>query len=445
MTPTAYEQHWSSAFERLEEQRSGEPAWLHAARKGAMVRFVELGFPSRQLEDWRYTNVAPIAKTPFRSAAAPERAPSLPDPEHLPVPLGHDRRLVFVNGRPSPELSSLAGLEPRARVESLARVLTADPGRIEAYLGRLAAPEEQAFVALNTAFLADGALVHLPRDATLDEPIYLAFLSHPGAEASATHPRVLVVAEPGSRASVVEVYVSLAEGVHFTNAVTEIFVGENAQLEHVKLQCEDDAAFHVGTIQARQERASRFVSYSLSFGAALTRTDVNVLLAAEGAECVLNGLYVGTGNQHVDHHTRIDHARPQGTSRELYKGILDGSARGVFNGRIVVRPDAQKTDARQKNDNLLLAPGADVNTKPVLEIHADDVKCSHGSTVGHLDEDALFYLRSRGLPERQARGLLTRGFATGVTREIADPLLRAAVERLVVKRLAATPAGGRTA
>ncbi len=435
MSAPTPQRHWTEAFARREEAgRRGEPAWLHAARKAALARFAELGFPSRKLEAWKYTNVAPLAKIPFEPART-ARAPGLPDTEHLPVPLGHAERLVFVNGRRAPELCRVEDLDPRVTVEGLARVLDSDPGRLEGVLGRLDPEAGGAFAALNLAFFTDGALVHVPRGVTLEEPVHLAFLTLAAGKPVATHPRVLVVAEPGSRVTVVELHAALGHGVYFTNAATEIRVGENATVEHVKLQDESREAFHVALLQARQERASRFVSHSLSFGAHLARVDVEASLAGEGAECALNGLYVATDDQHVDHHTWIDHETPHGTSRELYKGVLGGSARGVFDGHVLVRPEAQKTDARQRNENLLLSPDADVNTKPVLEIHADDVKCAHGSTVGRLDPDALFYLRSRGLDDVHARGLLTRGFAAGVTREIGDDLLRSAVEALVVRRL----------
>jgi Fe-S cluster assembly protein SufD len=443
---SAMRDHWAESFARLEERRNGaEPLWLRGTRKAAMARFVELGFPTRKDEEWKYTNVAPIAKLHFGLPQTPTRKVSPADLHKLGVPDDQGARLVLVNGRFSPELSQLGAAEAGVEIGSLAERVETHPASVEPYLTRYAPFDGQSFAALNTAFFADGAFVRIAPGATPSTPILLVFVTLPGAEPESTHPRVLVVADAGSGSTLVELYASLGDRPYLTNAVTEVAIGEGAQVEHVRLQGESDRAFHVSTLATEQGRDSRFVAHSLSFGAALARHDVVDAIGAEGAECTLRGLYVATGSQHVDNHTTIDHRRPHGTSRELYKGILAGASRGVFNGKIIVRPDAQKTDARQKNDNLLISEQAEVATQPQLEIHADDVRCSHGSTIGHLEEDPLFYLRSRGLPERDARALLTQGFAGEITRAVPVETLRDRVNQLIGRRLfgsSATPEAG---
>jgi Fe-S cluster assembly protein SufD len=319
-------------------------------------------------------------------------------------------------------------------VVTLREALRDRPEAVEAHLGKVAGFEKSAFTALNTAFLEDGVFILLPKGAVVEEPVHLVFLSAAGSEPMVSHTRVLVVAEANSQAKIIETYAG--DSAYFTNAVTEIVCGDGAIVEHYKVQREGPLAFHVQTIQSAQGRGSRFDSHNLCLGAALARTDINVLFQAEGGECSLNGLFVTAGAQHVDNHTLIDHARPHCTSRELYKGILDGKSRGVFHGKIVVRPDAQKTDAIQTNKNLLLSREALVNSTPALEILADDVKCRHGSTIGQLDASALFYLRARGLGEAEARAMLTYGFATDLTSRIRVPWIREEAEAFLGRSLA---------
>ena len=409
----------------------GEPAWLSELRRDAFARFTALGFPTTKEEAWRYTSVAPIAKRPFRRASE-ESARLSRRPLPVPLPGGEGARFVFVNGRPAPELSR--GSFGAGVVVTLREALRDRPEAVEAHLGRIAGFEKSAFTALNTAFLEDGAFILLPKGTVVEEPVHLVFLSAAGSEPVVSHTRVLVVAEANSQAKIIETYVG--DSAYFTNAVTEIVCGDGAVVEHYKVQREGPLAFHVQTIQAAQERGSRFDSHNLCLGAALARTDINVLFQAEGGECSLNGLFVTAGAQHVDNHTLIDHARPHCTSRELYKGILDGKSRGVFHGKIVVRPDAQKTDAIQTNKNLLLSREALVNSTPALEILADDVKCRHGSTIGQLDASALFYLRARGLGEAEARAMLTYGFAADLTSRIRVPWIREEAEAFLGRSLA---------
>jgi Fe-S cluster assembly protein SufD len=317
-------------------------------------------------------------------------------------------------------------------VGGLARALAAAPADLEPCLGRIADPAAGGFVALNTAFINDGAYVRVDPGVCLDRPVHLVF-AITGTDEVMTAPRILIVAGDNSRVAVIEHYVGLSGGAYLTNAVTEIVAGAGAHVEHCKIQLESTSAYHVATVQAHLDRGSRCVSRNFSLGARLARNDINAVLNGAGAECAMDGLFLAGGRQHVDNHTCIDHAVPDCTSRERYKGVLDGRARGVFNGRIVVRQDAQHTDAHQSNHNLLLSDDAEVDTKPQLEIFADDVRCSHGATVGNLDNDALFYLRSRGLDEPFARGLLTYAFMREVIDAVdAVPLRTALTDRVLV-------------
>ena len=378
---------------------SGEPAWLAALRRDAYGRFEATGFPSAKDEAWRYTGVQPITETAWRRVA---RAPRL--------------------AKPLPE---------GARLFS--------PSEVEGRLGRIAAFEKSPFTALNTALFEDALLFEIQPGAVLAEPIEILFDAGDSKAPEAIYRRVLIVAGEKSEASVVETYVGA--GRTFTNAVTEIALFPGAILEHTKLQEEGLEARHVHALAALQSRSSRFTSHNIALGAALARTEISTLLAGEGAECALNGLFVGRDRQHLDTRTIIDHATPHTTSRELYKGVMDGASRGVFHGTIVVRPDAQKTDAVQTNKNLLLSREALVNSTPALEIFADDVKCRHGSTTGQLDAAALFYLRSRGIGEAEARGLLTWAFAADVAEKIRVPGIRRRVERELGLLLPLAPTG----
>jgi Fe-S cluster assembly protein SufD len=350
-------------------------------------------------------------------------------------------RLVFVNGWPAPALSQTSDLPAGVRVESLARALAQGGAELEPVLGRLADRPERAFAALNLAFLRDGAWVRIAPGVILERPILLLFVSTAPGGPTVSSPRNLIQAGAGSQLAVVESYVGLGREAYFTNAVTEIALEDGAVVDHVKLQEESERAFHVAALAVHQRRASQFYSHSVSLGGALVRNDLDTVFEDEGGECRLDGLYMVGGRQHVDNHTSIDHARPHCTSLELYKGVLDGRARAVFNGKIVVRPDAQKTNARQTNKNLVLSDDTDVNSKPELEIFANDVKCAHGATVGQVDRDALFYLRSRGLSAAAARDLLTYAFAS----EIVDVLRIPAVRTHVVAQLARRLPGGPSA
>jgi Fe-S cluster assembly protein SufD len=392
----------------FESVNGSAPDWIKPLRVNGMDRFAALGLPTTRLEEWKYTDVSALARMPFRNAVAEPPAAAA---ERIARPrLGSGPRLVFINGHYSERLSSTTDTTTGLYVGSLAQAFEERADIVKPHLARLADLESQSFTALNTAFLHDGAFVHLGRRVCAMAPVHLLFVSlPPAAQPNASHPRVLIVAEEGSEASIVEDYVG--DGVYFSNGVTEVVIGEDAKIDHYRLQREASDAFHVATVEARQARNSRFRSYAVSFGASLARVSIRTVMEAEGCECVFDGLYMARDRQHVDHHTCIDHRRPRCSSRELYKGVLDGKATGVFNGKVYVRPDAQKSDAQQMNMNLLLSDEATVDTKPQLEIFADDVKCSHGAAIGRLDDDALFYFRSRGIDACMARELLIRGFA----------------------------------
>jgi Fe-S cluster assembly protein SufD len=426
------------------------PAWLKEIREGAIARFAELGFPSVKQEAWRFTNVAPIAETRFALARA-DRAPTPRDIDRF-VPRGAGRRrLVFVNGRHAPALSATDGLPPGVTAWSLAEACQRAAALVRRHLGRYAGGHDATnpFTALNTAFLDDGAFVHVADGAVMDEPLHLVFVTAPPAAAASeppvSHPRNVVVVERAARATVVESYVSLADGVYWTNAVTELVLGEGSKVEYCRVQRESRSAYHVATTRTHQERDSVLGLHPIALGGALSRHDVTTTLAGAGGHLTLNGLYLLGGRQHADHHTVIDHAQPHCESHEYFNGVLDDQAHGVFTGRIIVRPGAQRTDSKQTNNNLLLSAEARADSQPQLEIHADDVKCTHGSTVGPIDETQLFYLCSRGLSPESARGLLTYGFGTeilgrvGVTemRSQLDYLVRAWLARSAERRRAA--------
>jgi Fe-S cluster assembly protein SufD len=425
-----------ASFEQFERERAAtSPAWLQRLRKSAMDQFAQLGFPTTRDEEWRFTSVTPLTRVSFQIAG---REPtilqtSLLDPLAIRNWKGH--LMVFLNGRFCRELSLLGTLPSGMQLRSLAAVAQSEPEILVSYLAHCASLDKHPFAALNTAFIEDGAFVFIPKDTVVELPIHFLFISAPGANPTMSHPRNLIIAGANSQASIVESYAGLNEGVYFTNTVTEAILEDNAIIDHCKLQRESLHAFHFSNLQVRQSRSSNFSTCSITLGGGLVRNDVNTVLMGEGAEATLNGLYVVSGQQHVDNHTQIDHAKPHCTSRELYKGILDQKARGVFNGRIIVRPDAQKTDSKQTNKNLLLSEEALANTNPQLEIYADDVKCTHGATIGQLSADALFYLRARGLGLETARKLLTQAFASEVLRGIKIEPLRQEMETLLHSRL----------
>jgi Fe-S cluster assembly protein SufD len=422
--------HFVAEHRAFADARRGEPAWLAARRRDAIAAFAARGLPTTRDEEWRYTNLAPLAAHSFALAepARVERA----DLEELATPLFACSLYPFANGSAVPKLSSPAGLPGGARCDSLAALLADGASGIEAHFDHQVDLKLHPFAALNSAFASDGAVVRAQRGESVAQPVHLVFASAAHGRPRMMHPRVIVVAEARSRVTIVQDHVAIGDGPGFTNAVTEVHVGAGATVHWVLLQRESDAHFHVSNLAVRQERDSTFTAHTLTLGGRLVRNDAGVLLAGEGASCTLDGLFVGGGESVLDNHTEIDHAVPHGTSQELYKGVLGGAARGVFRGRVIVRPHAQKTSASQSNANLLLGVRAEIDTKPQLEIYADDVKCSHGSTIGRLDENALFYLRSRGLPEPRARDLLLRAFALEVLERLPARALAEGLDDAVI-------------
>ncbi len=427
-----------SNFEQRIKAGTCGPDWFAPTRRAALNRFLELGFPTPRHEEWRYTNVAPIASAGFCTREPGSAQVTREDIAAFSFGVSVCVELVFVDGWLCPELSSRGAVPAGVRVASLVDVMETDRSLVEPHLARHANFEEHAFAALNTALMQDGALVYVPRHSVVEQPIHLLFVSTGGGPASASHPRNLVMVDADSQATVIESYVGLGasgEAAYLTNPVTEVVASENAVVDHYKLNLEHDTAYHVGTLNLHQFRASNVRAHTASCGGVLVRNDINAILDAEGCECELDGVTMIRGRQHVDNHLRVEHAKPHSNSREFFKGILDDQARSVFTGRIVVQPDAQKTDAKQTNMNLLLGPGAQADSKPQLEIFADDVKCTHGATIGQVDEEAIFYLRSRGLSEPAARGLLVHAFAGEAIDRVRFEPLRSRLDELSLARL----------
>jgi Fe-S cluster assembly protein SufD len=427
-------------YENAARARGAEPPWLTTARRHALERFQSLGFPTTRDEEWRFTSVSPIAECSFARPLDGRTSFGRSDLAPFRWPLAGAHEIVFVNGRYAAGLSDVGTLPPKVRIESLASALVSAPDKVEPYLTRLADGERHAFTALNAALFEDGAFIWIPAHTVLDAPIHVLFVSSPAerardARATMTHPRVVVAIGEDSQASIVESYAGPDGGSYLTNTVTEVVLGQSAVLDHYKLQREGVRSFHMAAMHARAARSANLRAHAISLGGSLVRNEVTVVLDGEGVECTLNGLYLADDRRLVDNHTTIDHAKPHCGSREIYKGILADAARAVFNGKIIVRPDAQKTDARQTNKALLLSEDALINTKPQLEIFANDVKCTHGAAVGQMDDEAIFYLRSRGLSESEARHFLLRAFAGDVLNRMPLEPLRTAVEEVLVRQL----------
>jgi Fe-S cluster assembly protein SufD len=425
-----------SHLENYRRLDGGGPSSVTALRERGLARFTESGYPTTKLEDWKYTSLAPLTRQTFQlpDAATPSGAAALAARARL-----GGIELVFVNGHFAPSLSSRAALPNGAVAGSLADALCTHAELVEAHLGRYAlfGQADESLTALNTAFIRDGVFVYAPPGAVIETPIHCLFVSLTANGATVTHPRTLIVAGEGSRLTVVEQYVGA--GTYWTNTVTEAVVGAGAALAHYKVQREGERAYHIGVVSAEQAADSTFTSHAVTLGASLARSDVVTRLDAPGAACTFDGLYLASGAQHVDHHTTIDHREPRGTSRELYKGIMDGRSTGVFNGKVFVRPHAQQSDAQQMNKNLLLSDEAQIETKPQLEIFNDDVKCSHGATIGQLDDDNVFYLRTRGIDASAARQMLIFAFANELVAKVAVAPLREQLTREIEIRLQGAP------
>ncbi|MGI9066069.1 MAG: Fe-S cluster assembly protein SufD [Pyrinomonadaceae bacterium] len=433
------ENSYHEAFRALQETQPDTPgSWLKRLRESAMESFQELGFPSVKDEEWKYTNVAPIARIDFKPATSIRAARFGSDDGELATfgcVEAKDSQLVFVNGILRSDLCSLTGLPPEVVAMDLSQAISDDRyGEIAwKHLAQQADYVANGFTALNTAFISHGVFVCIPKGVIVEAPIHLLFISDDVQ--TANFPRVLLVAEENSSATVIESYAGTRDASYFTNAVVELVLKDGARLEHYKVQRESARAFHVATTMIDLGSNSSYDATTITFGAELSRHDINATMDNEGAECWVDGLYLVTTGQHADTHSLIDHRKPHCTSHQLYKGILDGKSRAVFNGKVFVRHDAQKTDAMQTNKNLLLSNEARVDTKPQLEILADDVKCAHGAAVGQIDEDELFYLQTRGIHHDLARNLLTYGFAEEVIGKIKIESIRAQLDEAVLNRL----------
>ena len=428
--------NYTKSFRGFEQSAaSAELAWLRKLRQDGFTRFSEVGFPTTRDEDWRFTNPAAIAQTAFRLVRDGHAPPSRKELEPLYM-ADAACRLVFVDGRFAPELSALGRLPDRVTVSSLAEEIANTPATLEPHLGRYVDLQRDAFCALNTAFLEDGAYVHIGKGAVVRDPIYLLFVSTAHEYPTVSHPRNLIVAEENCEATIVEDYVSLGGGQALCNTVTELVAGDSSVISHYMIEREHAQAFNVSTLRIQQGRAAEVASHSVLVGGGLVRNNVHPVLASDGCECLINGLFVGSGRQHLDNYMLVEHAAPHCSSRQFYNGILDGHSHGVFHGRIIVHKDAQKTDAKQTNRNLLLSDNAQIDTKPQLEIYADDVKCTHGATIGQIEEDALFYLRSRGIDEVSARRLLLLAFASECLDRMKEGPARTHVEDLIHHTLA---------
>ena len=423
------------SFTEFEKQASGNNvAWLRKLREDAFARFCQSGFPTTRDEDWRFTNVSTIARTSFALAEKDGAHLSAADLKPWRVE-DVAAQLVFVDGQFRRDLSLLGTLSAGVSILSLKESIAKDPAGLESHLGRYLDIQGDAFSALNTAFAEDGAFVHVSRGTALEQPIHLLFVSTAADSPRMVHPRNLLIFEKETQATVIEEYVSLGGGTVFCNSVTELIAGDNAHISHYMIEREEKDAFNISTLRIQLGRSTNVASHSLLLGGGLVRNNVHPVLAGEGAECLINGLFVGNGKQHLDNYMHVEHASPHCASRQFYNGILDGHAHGVFHGRIVVHKDAQRTDAKQTNRNLLLSDDAQIDTKPQLEIYADDVKCTHGATIGQIEENALFYLRSRGIDEVSARRFLLMAFAGECLDRMKPGTARDHSERLIHEHL----------
>ena len=427
-----------TALDQLEPSLLG-PKWLVPVRKSAIARYADAGFPTTKDEDWRFTNVKPIKELGFKPVCELGEIPDADKATSRSLIDGVDVervKLVFVDGIFAPALSdSMQGVEG-VLVSNLQGAFEQDPLHLQEHLSRYSQLDQNAFTALNTAYFVDGVVVKIGAKVALSQVVHLIFLASGKESGTAVHPRNLVSVEAGASVTIVEEYLGTSgEHPSFTNSVTEFVVGENAYVEHIKIQDEALDSFHVAGIYAQLDRSSRFRSHSLALGGRLSRNNIRTKLDGEGLECVLNGLYLTKGEQLADHHMIVEHAKPHCDSHEYFNGILDGRSKGVFHGRILVRQDAQKTDAKQTNKNLLLSDEATADSKPQLEIYADDVKCTHGATIGQMDEEAIFYLRARGVPHAVARRMLMHAFAGEIVERIESEPIRERLDEVVWQRL----------
>lgn len=420
-------------FQRLQTGLTSD--YLADNRLDALKKFQNTGFPTQRMENWKYTDIKAITRKNF---IVSERVLEQVDVDFLARARMHDiecHELVFIDGIYSAQLSSIKTLPETVIIQDLANTAQSQRELVSGHITHYADPGLHSFAALNTAFMNHGALIYVPADTVLNLPVNIIYLSGFNEKPAAIYPRNLIIMAAGSGATIIENYIGCNNNDYFTNTVTEVSLQAGSRLQHCKIQQESLASYHIGNFHIRQAANSQLESYSISLGGSLVRNDIHSQLQAEGAAIILNGLYLAGGRQHMDNHTRVDHQKPHTRSRENYRGVLNDHARGVFNGKVIVHKDAQKTDAEQSNANLLLSDDAEVDTKPELEIYADDVKCSHGATVGQLDKDMMFYLRTRALDEVTAKNLLTYAFSDEVIRYIDPPALRNYLEQLIINHM----------
>ena len=434
MADTSQIKEWYlSLFKDFENHLNGErSSVIHKLRKEAIARFADIDFPDLHQEEWRFTDISPILKHNF---TIPEKrsVPSKDEISRFMFDGMESHSIVFVNGFYSPELSSSSKLSDGTLIGSLSAAMKKDDGGTLKYFSNCSSDHFNVFTALNTAFTKDGAYICIPDGVAVDKPVHLIFISHAEGK-TISQPRNLIIAGKNSQAKIIEHYVSTGNGVYFTNAVTALHLGESSNIEAVKIQEESPSAYHIATTEISLGSNANYESQAISLGANIYRHDLNVILNGEGGNAILEGLYLTSGSQLSDTHSLIDHAAPRCTSHEKYKGILDGKSRGVFNGKIMVRKGAQQTNSYQENRNIILSNDAKVDTKPQLEIFADDVKCSHGATVGQLSKESIFYLRSRGIGEEQAKLILIYAFANDVLRNIKVNEIRNSLETILSNR-----------
>ncbi|OGU67404.1 MAG: Fe-S cluster assembly protein SufD [Ignavibacteria bacterium RBG_16_36_9] len=423
-----------SNFGEFEKRlNGGKESSIHQKRKDALSNFSRLEFPTIKDEEWKYTSIAPLLKYNF----VPSYEKKIVSKDFIKSLLFDEMEhslIVFINGRYSAENSILLNLPEGVIAGSIANEIRKNNEVLLKYFGKYADHQNHIFTALSTAYTEDGAFIYIPTGKIVEEPLHIIFITDSGNEKILIQPRNLFIAEKNSQVTIIEHYVGNEGEIYFTNSVTEIVAEENAVVDHIKLQEESKKAFHIARMEVDQERSSNFSSHLISTGAVLTRNEFNARFNNEGGECTLNGLYIIDGTQLFDAHTLMDHAKPHCNSHEHYKGILDDKSRGVFNGKIIVRQDAQKTNAFQENNSILLSDEALVNTKPQLEIFADDVKCSHGATIGQMDDDAKFYLKSRGIGEEASKGILLHAFASDVITSIKIESVRNYIEKIITEK-----------
>lgn len=428
--------YYNEILQQQANWSSNQLDWLNKIRQVSLSSFLKEGFPTTHIEDWKYTNVDVITQKPFKISTVKAHKISSEQVQAYLLKELTPHYLVFINGNYEPQLSQLNDVPKNVIIQNLADVLKNNPQQIAKQLASITQGKQHGFTQLNNALMSDGAYIYIPKKTIIDKPIQLLFIQTNKDNHCWSQPRNLIVLDELSQATIIETYASLDESSeYFTNAVTEILIAPQAKAEYVKIQQESKQGFHVGTAFAQLQRDSHLFAHSLSLGGKLVRSDFTVSLADIGANCELNGLYLAQHKQHIDHHTSIDHLKPHGTSKEFYRGIIADQARAVFNGKVFVEKDAQQTDAQQENHNLLLSKDAEIDTKPQLEIYANEVKCAHGATVGQLDEEALFYLQSRGVPKAAAKNLLINAFAVTVFDKINNEFMREHLKKLLMMNL----------